>query len=325
MRHFHNSSDPQSILVAGNNDAITAESIGTVGGTSISGNAKTQVGATTGNPPLQEPYATEAASWPTSQATVSPTTPTLPTAPTIPAAGAGAGTVIPLGGCTPGGSGAKTVTLGQGTWTTSSLNSLANISKCTTAVNLSGGTYSFPAGITVPNALTVLAASNIAAGGLLSAGGTLSVQAASNIKITAGGLSTGTANISAASNIYVGGDWTSTGLVTFGGGDYSISVIGGNWSTSGGITFGSGNYTIDVTKVAGAGGAWSLGGTHAPLAPAPTTSPWTLDDWWNNLPIRAGPLKGGKLKAKLNAATTLGSGNCTSMTGDLTTSLILRW
>ena len=65
---FSNSSDPQSILVAGNNDAITAESIGTVGGTSISGNAKTQVSATTGNPPLEDPYATAAASWPSDTA-----------------------------------------------------------------------------------------------------------------------------------------------------------------------------------------------------------------------------------------------------------------
>jgi hypothetical protein len=208
---------------------------------------------------------------------------------------------------------------------------------------LSGGTYSFPAGLTVPSALTIQAASNIAVttGGISS--GVLTVQAASNIKITAGGLTTAAANISAASNIYVGGDWTSSGLVTFGGGNYSISVIGGNWSTSGGVTFGSGNYTIDVTKVAGAKGIWSLGGTSTfgtGTYNITTEGLWTIGGPTTNFGagtyvVQAGgwtisnatTFGNGNFNITLggpwtiSGATTLGSGNYTfKITGDLVTS-----
>ena len=61
---FSNSSASNSILMNGNNDSMTAETIGTVGGVSVSGNLRTTISATSGDPPLSDPYASDATTWP---------------------------------------------------------------------------------------------------------------------------------------------------------------------------------------------------------------------------------------------------------------------
>jgi len=172
---FSNSSDPQSILVAGNNDAITAESIGTVGGTSISGNAKTQVSATTGNPPLEDPYATAAASWPatpTCSGCVAQTPPT----------------------CSNGKGGTTTITLTPGSYAAQ-----PNFNHCTT-VTMSPGNYLFSAGLNASGAnLIIGAGSTIIVQGDWTADGNLTMGAgiyyiSGNLNITGSGGQTVTAN-----------------------------------------------------------------------------------------------------------------------------------
>jgi Flp pilus assembly protein TadG len=67
---FSNSSDANSIDISGNNDVVTADAIGTVGGISLHGNSKTTIfNPTTGDPPVSDPYASDAASWPRSGGT----------------------------------------------------------------------------------------------------------------------------------------------------------------------------------------------------------------------------------------------------------------
>jgi hypothetical protein len=218
---FSNSADPQSILVQGNNDAITAESIGTVGGASVGGNAKTQVSVTTGNPPIEDPYATEAATWPTSQSPV----------PSCP--GCIAGTATPAS-CTNGKNAVTTLTLSAGTWTSASLSSL-NLNKCTT-VTMNAGTYLFSQGLTVPSGVT------------------LNIGAGSTIIVSAGGLSnSGIINFLGGNySMAITGGWTNTTTSKLNmGGNYSVSVTGdftidGTASTVGaGIYYISGNLNID--------------------------------------------------------------------------------
>jgi Flp pilus assembly protein TadG len=347
---FANSSDAASISITGNNDQIQAESVGTVGGAVVGGNLKTKVSVTTGNPPIDDPYATQATSWPTTQATA-PTTPTLPTAPSISASGS-AGAVTPASGCTSGKNAITSVTLGAGTWATSSLNS-AGLNKCTTEVKLSGGSYSFPSGLALPNGatLTVVAASNIAvaAGGISASG--LNVTGTFNLNITAGGLSTGSGavNFSAASNIYIAaGGWSGTGAVTFASGNSSISVLGTMWTTSGGISFLGGNYTINVTGTGTCSGdsgvSWCLSGAStfgAGTYNITTSGGWKIIGAATNFGAGTYFVKtGGSWIISpattfgngtfnvtvggnwvMNNAVTLGSGNYTfAVTGDVTTS-----
>jgi len=62
---FSNSSDANAISITGNSDSINTETIGAVGGVAMNGNSlTTSVSATTGNPPVADPYASEAAAWP---------------------------------------------------------------------------------------------------------------------------------------------------------------------------------------------------------------------------------------------------------------------
>lgn len=62
---FSNSTAVNSIDIAGNNDVLSASSIGAAGGISLNGNQTTTVfNPTTGDPPLPDPYASDAASWP---------------------------------------------------------------------------------------------------------------------------------------------------------------------------------------------------------------------------------------------------------------------
>jgi len=316
---FANSTDPASISITGNNDQIQAESVGTVGGAVVGGNLKTKVSVTTGNPPIDDPYATQAASWPTSQSTA-PTTPTVTSAvttcpscsnPTVPAA------------CVKGG--VTTITLGPGTWSNGNLNSV-KLDKCTT-INLSGGTYVFASSPSL-------------------SGATVNVQAASNIIVQAGGLSTGTINFSSGDySIYVAaGGWTSSGPTTFGNGNYQISIVGADWTASGTTTFGNGNYTIGITKVGASGGNWNLSGTAAfgtgtyniTLGAAWLMSATATNFGSGNVNLKTGgnwtinqatTFGNGNFNVTvggnwaMNSAVTLGTGNYTfAVTGDLTTS-----
>lgn len=231
---FSDSKASNSISLTGNNNTINAYSVGAAGGISVTGNAKSLVtNAITGAPPVADPYKADAAStWVASQ-TPAPSTPAQT------CSGCSAGVATPTGGCSSGKNGVTTITLGAGNWTTTALNAL-NLSKCSTAINLSGGNYSLPGGFNWAQ------------------GGPLNVQAASNIVVTTGAFTTGTVNFGSGNyQVYVqSGDWTGTGTngttVNFGSGNYTIQASGsGNWKLAG-VTFGAGNYNITL------GGAWTL-------------------------------------------------------------------
>jgi hypothetical protein len=240
---FSNSSDPASISVDGNNDVIHADSTGTVGGTSITGNVNTQVSATTGNPPLQDPYASEAASWPTS--------PTI-TPPTTTCGGCAPQTCTPAGkkgnppeNCTlQPGSYASAVTLTAGPYTL-----------------VANGTYLFSGGLTVNSGVTLNIGSGVTliikGAGWTNHGTVLFGSGNYSIAITAGGWSNsgtvtfGGGNYSLA--IQAGG-WTDTGTTNFGNGNYTMSISGG-WTPGNPLTMGTGNYTVSVT------GNWTIGGS----------------------------------------------------------------
>ena len=67
---FSNSTDANSITMNGNNNTITADAIGTAGGIDLNGNSKSTIfNPTTGDPPVTDPYASTATSWPTSGGT----------------------------------------------------------------------------------------------------------------------------------------------------------------------------------------------------------------------------------------------------------------
>jgi Flp pilus assembly protein TadG len=309
---FSDSTASDSVAINGNNDAITADFLGTVGGASITGNANTKASFTTGDPPQADPYATEAASWPTSQSPA-PTAPTLPTVVT---------TCPTCTNQTPPtcSKAAPTMTLAGGTYAFNG----SSFNKCTT-VNLTGGNY-------------VLSGFN--ASGL-----TVNIQAASNIIVTSGNLNTGTVVFSGGNySIYVAAGGWSMGSTTFGGGNYNIKVVGGDWTTSGTTTFGNGNYTIDVTKVAGTGGNWNVAGTTTfgtGTYNVTLDSLWTIGGATTNFGAGTYLVKAGGGWTISNAttfgngnfnititgnwtissATTLGSGNYTfALTGDLITS-----
>jgi Flp pilus assembly protein TadG len=62
---FSNSTSANSVTMNGNNNTITADAIGTAGGIALSGNSKSTIfNPTTGDPPVPDPYASDAASWP---------------------------------------------------------------------------------------------------------------------------------------------------------------------------------------------------------------------------------------------------------------------
>jgi Flp pilus assembly protein TadG len=215
---FSNSTDPNSITMTGNNNTITADAIGTVGGIDVSGNAKSTIfNPTTGDPPVADPYATAAASWPTSQATAPAVTTTC--------AGCVAGTATPVA-CTNGNGAIKTIALSPGNWSSTALTN-ASLNKCTT-VNLSSGTYVFAAS---PNV----------------SGATLNIASGVKIIVTAGGLSTGTVNFGSGDySIYIAaGGWTTSGTTTFGSGNYAIKMTG-NWNLGAATTLGNGNYTFQI-------------------------------------------------------------------------------
>jgi Flp pilus assembly protein TadG len=76
---FSNSTNPNSITMNGNNNTMTADAIGTAGGINLSGNAKSTIfNPTTGDPPVTDPYAAAAASWPTSGGTTQTNCPPVP-------------------------------------------------------------------------------------------------------------------------------------------------------------------------------------------------------------------------------------------------------
>jgi hypothetical protein len=72
---FSNSSDAHSISMTGNNNVLSADYIGATGGINVAGNQRSTVlNSSTGNPPVADPYASDAASWPQSEAKPTPRT-----------------------------------------------------------------------------------------------------------------------------------------------------------------------------------------------------------------------------------------------------------
>ena len=217
---FSDSTSSNSITLNGNNNSINflagpngTGAVGTAGGIDVTGNSKSQISnATTGDPPVADPYASEAVSWPSTQ--------TAPTSPNVTKICAGCATqTAPT--CTK--KGVTTITLTPGTY--AAQQTFAN---CAT-VNMNSGTYVFSQGIN--------------AGGV-----TLGVGASSTIIVPSGSLTTGTVNFGAGNySIYIAaGSWT-PGATNFGSGNYQMSIQGGNWAPTGTTTFGNGNYTFAIS------------------------------------------------------------------------------
>ena len=238
---FSNSSASNTISLGGNNDTINAEHVGTVGGISTTGNSKTVVAnSTTGDPPVTDPYAADAAtSW-----VATPSSILIPPLPTPSCAGAGCPTQScnsPAGASTPKcasplpfGNYTKAQALPSGSWT------------------MVAGTYNFSQGLTI------------------NSGATWPIPAGVNLIVTGNLINNGTINfnnsvINLNSDIpsiaITGGSWTGTGANHFGSGDYSIAITGGNWTPGNGstTTFGGGNYSIAITGTVINTGDWTLG------------------------------------------------------------------
>ncbi|MGY4506347.1 hypothetical protein ACVWYH_010304 [Bradyrhizobium sp. GM24.11] len=307
---FSDSTSSNSISFTGNNNTIDAYAVGTAGGIDLSGNAKSKISnATTGNPPVADPYKSDAASlWVPTQTPA----PTLPTVKSCSGSSCNPGTAIPTTGC----NSATTVTLSQGTWSAASLIPL-KLSQCSTAINLSGGTYVFPAGFdtTVAN-------------------GPLTIQAASQIVVTGGALKTKTVTFSSGNNhsIYInGGSWAIGGNTTFGNGNFNIAIIAGsatntgNWTISSGTNdFGTGNHSITIQGNAFidtgnwniSGGTNTFGGTNTIAltgGTAANTNDWNISGGTNTFNgtysvalTGTGTATTGNLNISTN--TTLGTG-----------------
>ncbi|MBR0939092.1 pilus assembly protein TadG-related protein [Bradyrhizobium jicamae] len=222
---FSNSTSSNSITINGNNNVLSAEAIGTAGGIVLNGNSKSTIfNSSTGDPPVADPYATAAASWPTSQ-----------TAPTLPAACSGCSTPQTPPTCAK--KGPTTITLSPGTYAAAPV-----FTNCTT-VTMSAGGYIFSAGLTVPSGVT------------------LNIGAASTIVVTTGGFNNaGIVNFGTGNyNIKISaGGWANTGTMTFGSGNYTFSSVGNGattpaWNLNGTTNFGTGNYTFTLT------GNWNIG------------------------------------------------------------------
>jgi hypothetical protein len=222
---FSNSTSSNSITINGNNNVITADAVGSAGGILMNGNSKSTIfNSITGAPPVADPYATSAASWPTSQ-----------TPPPGPAPCSGCGTPQTPATCAK--KGPTTINLIPGTYAAAPV-----FSNCT-IVNMNAGGYIFSKGLTVPNGVT------------------LNIGPASTINVTTGGFNnSGTVNFGSGNyNIQINaGGWANTGTLKFGNGNYTFSSVGNGavtpaWNLNGTTTFGTGNYTFTLT------GNWNIG------------------------------------------------------------------
>jgi Putative Flp pilus-assembly TadE/G-like len=212
---FSNSSAANSISITGNNSLLTADAIGAVGGINLNGNQKTTIfNPSTGNPPVPDPYATDAASWPQSPSTSPPTT--------CPSCGTGTQTAACMNG------GPTLMTLFPGTFA-----SAPNINNKCTTVTMNSGTYVFSAGLNIPSGVTL----NIGAGS------TIIIPATT----TAGLTNNGTINFGNGNNsIYIGARGWTDNVTHFGSGNFSMAIAGG-WTATNNLTMGTGSFSVSVT------------------------------------------------------------------------------
>ena len=274
---FSDSTSSNSISLTGNNDTINAYSVGTAGGISISGNSKSQISnATTGNPPVADPYASDAASsWLSTQTPAA--NPSSPNAPTVTSPTSNSSVV-----CT----GTSPVTLSAGKLVGNPATKPCSLSGG--IWNLSSGTNYFPNGLSVAKNTTLNipagAIINIQAGGFSNSGTVQFASGPYSINIQAGGYTnsgtvkfgvTGDYDISVGAGGWadsgtttygngnytfaIAGSWSLTGTTNFGSGNYNVSITSGDLTTGGTTTFGSGNYTFSITSTTGVG--WTSSGT----------------------------------------------------------------
>jgi hypothetical protein len=267
---FSNSNDPCAISVSGNNDVIHSNAIGAVGGICLNGNSKTTLfNPSSGNPPVPDPYASEAAAWPQSPSTWPPPTCAGCAAPSNPpkcqkAAGHNPGVT------------AVTLTPGIYADLSSIIGNVGTSTPCTITMN--AGSYQFTNGLNITGAnitvnvgagSTIIVPTTAAAG--FSNSGTINFGSGNNsIYIGAYGWANfGTINFTDGSNnsiLIAAGGWADSGTVNFKSGNFSMAVTG-DWTSSSNLTMGTGNYSVSVTGDAARGslGSFSINGPTSTL------------------------------------------------------------
>lgn len=243
---FSDSTASNSISITGNNVQLTADSVGTAGGASISGNSKTTSNSvTTGDPPVQDPYASLAVSWPKTPTVTSPTSATAPTTPTMPGTPNFATNNANAGTCSNALTRSNNYTKAQ--------------SICSGALS-AGGSYYFSKGLTItgtyslPNNVSIF----VDGGLTIATGANVTFNSGDTLAILSGGLSNkGTLSFSPGSGPYAipfAGSWSNTGTVKFDNSNYNIGGTSATWATGGTYQFGTGTYNIT------AGAGWTNSG-----------------------------------------------------------------